>query len=544
MNHSSSKYLVRAREDLEDGFLGRAIDIVLLTDDKAEARQTYQKYVRQSISEIEVPKIFDWDISEEKSQKMLKQAHDHAMQKENHPLVGEDGYLIEHYGFPENLSDECMVEVAEILGVSTLQFDEITDPIYVIYFPEDDEYLCFQEEVPVDLDSYNNSTTTKAELAFGSQADFLDKESRPFDGTKELIEAFLNKVNYISASTLEELTDSPDELRSLIEDSLSDYFEFEEAKHGITISQKSRYSPEGWYEKYAQINALLKSPIFIEKAVSPDELLELYKKSLDNVPNYYKNLEEEEENNNEIASVEDKKLASGYIRMQCFENQDWEQLKIALLQPDTEAYLTINNILTHDNSNGSIGREAARVPVDLVRWLIEEQGLDINEPDKWGKYPLYVQIYIKNVPVVEELLKQGANPNIHDLGTSALDCALMTTQAEVVKLLLQYNVDLNYKGSALRDCISRLGSHARLSGTDIWNKFGDLYLDCAEEILAVDSTIDDSVQGELQTIQEELNHIDKIRADPDLLKNAYVPSSDWNTFYRIRDRLYKIFDLS
>lgn len=289
----TTTYLVRAREYLEDDYLGRPIDIVEITDDKTKAQNTYKKYVLASISDIDVSTNIQANYPEDEEQYLaLQRANEYALAKENHALLNDDGCILEYYGLPENFSDDCVVEVAEMLGISTLQFDEIKNPSYVVYFPEIDEYLYYQDEFP-DEDFY--TIIGNAELAFGHQPDFIFKDDRIPSVTKNLIKAFIDKMpKKIVKDSIDELTHSPDEFRTLMK-TLEDDITFTETENGVHIKIYSSgfYTPKealASYKKYAQINALLKSPLFIEKTLSPDELIMLYKKSLERINDYYESI--------------------------------------------------------------------------------------------------------------------------------------------------------------------------------------------------------------------------------------------------------------
>jgi len=104
----------------------------------------------------------------------------------------------------------------------------------------------------------------------------------------------------------------------------------------------------------------------------------------------------------------------------------------------------VYSAIVTENLHAAIRRKKTE---DILR-LIHE-GADIEEPDKYGRSPLLCAIQHEcGLSVIEALLTAGANPN-HQLpnhriyGTTALESAVFSGNAGIIKLLLSHGADPN-----------------------------------------------------------------------------------------------------
>jgi ankyrin repeat protein len=97
--------------------------------------------------------------------------------------------------------------------------------------------------------------------------------------------------------------------------------------------------------------------------------------------------------------------------------------------------------------------------MDLVSYLIDV-GADVNIPDKYGETPLYVTAYKENIPMMELLLKHGADPSIRSpkkgCGTP-LRSAVRNNKFESIATLVTHGANINelcdYGCSLLHDAV-------------------------------------------------------------------------------------------
>lgn len=81
--------------------------------------------------------------------------------------------------------------------------------------------------------------------------------------------------------------------------------------------------------------------------------------------------------------------------------------------------------------------------VDFNR--LTEAGFDINKPNQYGLTMLMMATQYNRIPMVQALLKAGANVNVQDMdGNTALIRASRSGHAEIVRMLLSVrNIELN-----------------------------------------------------------------------------------------------------
>lgn len=527
-----TKYLLRERQNLEDGYIGRPVDIIDITEDFVEAKSKYVENVLADLENLEIEKNLDKNFLDERSKKSaLELAHQYAMQKENHALLDESGYIASDYGFPEELTNDCILEIAEMLGVSPLQLDILDSSLYVIYFPQIQSYLHYLDEFP----NENFATVVRDnELAFGHQKDFIVTDKRPISHTQQLLNAFFAKIPIkIEAKNIDKITNYPNKLRNFAS-KYQEIFLLDENENGVILEKKSTYGDKkDLYYKFVELNSLLQAPLFVEKLINPDELIELYIASLQAIADYYEMIYGDEKEISETI-IDTQPHLSEYELLQ---NSNWEALKSVLPQRQAGAYVTLDNIFTIKIPIINSG-DHQLMPLEFATWLVKEQNVDINKTSKFGDYPLYTQIDIGNTPVVKLLLDNGANPNIEIRGTSALFWAIARRNIEVVRLMLEHNADLHYQGSALWRALSGVNDGVNsFSNLTFLTKYGNDYLDIVELILSFDSNIDESSEAKLHEIQENLLHLDSFDKD----SRAYPSNLDWDTYKDIRQRLHSLF---
>ena len=96
--------------------------------------------------------------------------------------------------------------------------------------------------------------------------------------------------------------------------------------------------------------------------------------------------------------------------------------------------------------------------MDLATLLMKESQVTVNLNWTWDAYSLLsLAVYHKCLPLVEMLLKGGANPNIPDVNISKLPICLAVyderPNLQIVQLLLQYGADM-------KPCCDELFGHA------------------------------------------------------------------------------------
>lgn len=87
-----------------------------------------------------------------------------------------------------------------------------------------------------------------------------------------------------------------------------------------------------------------------------------------------------------------------------------------------------------------------KTPEKTVRFYIEH-GVSVNAQDYSGSTPLHYAVQQNNFPVVNLLLKAGADPKIKDQdGTTPFDRAFghYLLDVKIIEILLQYGADPNY----------------------------------------------------------------------------------------------------
>uniref|UniRef100_A0A8D0BCL7 Cyclin-dependent kinase 4 inhibitor D n=1 Tax=Salvator merianae TaxID=96440 RepID=A0A8D0BCL7_SALMN len=86
---------------------------------------------------------------------------------------------------------------------------------------------------------------------------------------------------------------------------------------------------------------------------------------------------------------------------------------------------------------------AARGDVAEVRRLLRQELLHPDSQNRFGKTALQVMMF-GNIFVAQELLKQGANPNIQDKsGTAPAHDAARTGFLDTLKVLVEHGADVN-----------------------------------------------------------------------------------------------------
>ena len=82
---------------------------------------------------------------------------------------------------------------------------------------------------------------------------------------------------------------------------------------------------------------------------------------------------------------------------------------------------------------------------DIVRWLVEEKGADVNMPSK-NESPLQRAIFRNNEPIIKDLLAYGANvdfrvPNMHI--NMPMYC-IIRDQPRLLDILLETGASMSY----------------------------------------------------------------------------------------------------
>ncbi|KAF5001049.1 hypothetical protein FDECE_11064 [Fusarium decemcellulare] len=74
--------------------------------------------------------------------------------------------------------------------------------------------------------------------------------------------------------------------------------------------------------------------------------------------------------------------------------------------------------------------------LSLAKILATDKNI-IDQKDRWGRTALYLACWGGNAAIVEELLSQGANPNIDNLYGTTLHCAVKRREAYLVRTLIR-----------------------------------------------------------------------------------------------------------
>lgn len=97
---------------------------------------------------------------------------------------------------------------------------------------------------------------------------------------------------------------------------------------------------------------------------------------------------------------------------------------------------------------------------NVVRELLIDKKVDVNEKDHYGNTPLYYSTILGDKEIVKTLIDAGADVNLkNDLGDSALHMALKENKLEVGKILIDAGAELQNK--------NRYAQKALLSATNL-----------------------------------------------------------------------------
>ncbi|XP_077202249.1 cyclin-dependent kinase 4 inhibitor D [Paroedura picta] len=118
--------------------------------------------------------------------------------------------------------------------------------------------------------------------------------------------------------------------------------------------------------------------------------------------------------------------------------------------PTALARLTLGpspGMQAESHSGDRLSGAAARGDVAEVRRLLQHELLHPDAPNRFGKTALQVMMF-GNVFVAQELLKQGASPNIQDeSGTAPAHDAARTGFLDTLNVLVEYGADVNVPDS-------------------------------------------------------------------------------------------------
>lgn len=198
-------------------------------DDKATAEQAWRDGVVEALRSAELYNygLFCGDAADGQ----LEALDAFVLQACGEPLLI-DGDVEEF--LPEALNDADVFEFAQRSGIMPFQLVEfdVTQPVYAIWFHDDQDYLR----------NYDDSS-----LLFGSYEDFLEHDDSEW--------IFSSKFDEPLKGSLAELSDSPQLLETLLHSALGATYDAEQRAlvlEGHSIG----------YKNIKAINALLKQPIF------------------------------------------------------------------------------------------------------------------------------------------------------------------------------------------------------------------------------------------------------------------------------------------
>ncbi|XP_026416270.1 ankyrin repeat and protein kinase domain-containing protein 1-like [Papaver somniferum] len=104
---------------------------------------------------------------------------------------------------------------------------------------------------------------------------------------------------------------------------------------------------------------------------------------------------------------------------------------------------TVRNI-KDDNGVGIIHFAAVKGYLNVLKYLIEELGLDVNTKDENGKSPLLHATTSGNLNTFEYLLEKGADPeSCTSRGYSSMHCAAEKGYTEILTRLLSRGINVN-----------------------------------------------------------------------------------------------------
>lgn len=83
---------------------------------------------------------------------------------------------------------------------------------------------------------------------------------------------------------------------------------------------------------------------------------------------------------------------------------------------------------------------------DIVRWLVEEKSADVNRDTRNGETPLQRAIFRNNEPIVEDLVKYGANINhrVRNSDISMTMYCIIRSQSNILDILIENGASMEY----------------------------------------------------------------------------------------------------
>ncbi|MCL7028764.1 hypothetical protein MKW94_022497, partial [Papaver nudicaule] len=124
---------------------------------------------------------------------------------------------------------------------------------------------------------------------------------------------------------------------------------------------------------------------------------------------------------------------------------DLNRLKELVVEYDdgrglADTVMSFNN----ENGRGAIHYAAAKGKLNVLDYLIEDLGIDVNLKDERGDSPLLHATFQGNMNTVQYLLGKGADPNTSDCkGYTPLHSASAKGYTEILTLLLSRGADVN-----------------------------------------------------------------------------------------------------
>ena len=246
----SIKYIIRRNEfSYNDEYfsLHSATPSVIkaIYDNKAEAEEAYKSLVVEALYQQD--NLYEYNGDSELAQRAYQFVVDNNIQielEEDETLEDLDDFET----FPDMSEDDAFkfAQEAGLLWYLLIEFDD-QQPIYVLWSCKNQQYL---------EDAYGNIFDSLNE-------DFSDIDDFDLDVFEDDIE------EYIIDQDLDDISDSPQLLKSLIEE--FDSVEFEEDHH--SISSIDIYGIP--FTELKSINALLKSPIFEIRKITLEQLKEI-----------------------------------------------------------------------------------------------------------------------------------------------------------------------------------------------------------------------------------------------------------------------------